>query len=115
MVEEEESASESDDDYHTIIVKFQTKNQIKSSKKKINIELENGTYYLTYNGYIQKTKKDDNILIDCRKNALKNFNFSYRVKLFPEFFDNSKWTVKNNRAHKWVGATSGSKIFLKIK
>ena len=107
MVEEEESASESDDDHHTIIVKFQTKNQIKSSKKKINIELENG--------YIQKTKKDDNILIDCRKNALKNFNFSYKVKLFPEFSDNSKWTVKNNRAHKWVGATSGSKIFLKVK
>jgi hypothetical protein len=63
-------------------VNFLTKDKIKTSKKKIKIEIENGTYYLEYNGYIKKADKDKNIIHDTRKNSSKNFNFSYRVRLF---------------------------------
>lgn len=82
--DDDESASESDDEHFNVIVNFLTKDKIKSSKKKIKIELVNGIYYLTFNGYIKKAEKDKNIILDTRKNAEKNFNFSYKVKLFDE-------------------------------
>ena len=67
-----------------------TKCKIKSSKKKIKINVENGVYYLTYNGYLKKIKKDENILFDSRKSVKSNFNFSYKIKLFDEIDSQTK-------------------------
>lgn len=78
-MDDDDSASESDEEHFNVIVNFLTKDKIKTSKKKCKIEVEHGTYYLTYNGYIKKAEKDKNIILDTRKNSTKNFQFSYRV------------------------------------
>jgi hypothetical protein len=98
-------------------VNFLTKDKIKTSKKKIKIEVEHGTYYLTYNGYIKKADKDKNIIHDTRKNASKNFNFSYRVRLFDEVDKNTgeRLTVKGLKIHKLkVSKKKGTAITLKV-
>ena len=76
--------SESDDEHYNMMVHVLTKGEIKASKKKIKIEIVNGTYYLIYGGYIRKVEKDHNIMTDSRKNRDKNYNFSYKMKLFDE-------------------------------
>jgi len=50
-------------------VKFLTKDKIKTGKKKLKIEIENGTFYLTFKGSIKKVEKDKSIILDTRKNA----------------------------------------------
>ena len=117
MDDDDESASESDEEHYNIIVTFLTKDKIKTSKKKIKIELFNGVYYLTYNGYIKKAEKDKNILLDTRKNAEKNYNFSYKVKLFDEIDSvaNERMSIKNNKVHKLkIKKKKGTIITLKV-
>lgn len=99
-------------------MKFLTKDKIKTSKKKLKIELENGAYYLTFKGLIKKAEKDKNILMDSRKNANANCNFSYKVKLFDEIdrTANEKLSIRGNKVHKLkLSKKKGTKIIIKVK
>jgi len=99
-------------------VKFLTKDKIKTSKKKILIELQNGVFYLTFKGFIKKAEKDKNIVMDSRKNATANVNFSYRVKICDEIdrTANEKLSIKGNKVHKLkISKKKGTKMILKVK
>jgi len=94
-----------------------TKGNIKTGKNKIKIELVNGTYYLTYNGYIKKAEKNINIMTDSRKNSNKNYNFSYKVKLFDEIDQTTleRLTIKGMEVHRMkFSKKKGTTFYLKV-
>ena len=94
--------SESDDEHYNMILHVLTQGEIKTSKNKIKIELVNGTYYLTYGGYIKKAEKNSNIMTDSRKNRDKNYNFNYKMKLFDEIDQTTleRLTIKGMKVHR---------------
>ena len=99
-------------------MKILTKDKIITGKKKLKIELENGTFYLTFKGLLKKVEKDKTIILDTRKNASDKFNFSYKVKLFDEIDRkaNEKLSIKGLKVHKMkVNKKKGTKIYLKVK
>ena len=67
----EEDDSSTDEDDEEVKVVFITFGKVKTEKKNFKIDLTNGTYYLTFAGYVKKADTKD-VLFDNRKYASSN-------------------------------------------
>lgn len=68
---EDSDTSDSEDDHSEVKVVFITFGKVKTEKKNFKIDLTNGTYYLTFAGYVKKADTKD-VLFDNRKYASSN-------------------------------------------
>jgi hypothetical protein len=113
--EEDFDTSDSDDEHIDVNVVFLTFGKVKTSKDKFRVELSNGTYYLTFAGYVKKAT-NKNVVYDNRKYANNNQDFSYRVKLFDQVDKKGgKKIIKGNKIHKFkVDKKKGTKVIIKV-
>ena len=68
---EDSDTSSSDDDDYVVKVVFITFGKVKTEKKNFKIDLTNGTYYLTFAGYVKKAE-NKNVIYDNRMYATSN-------------------------------------------
>ena len=68
---DEGNDSSTDEDDEEVKVVFITFGKVKTEKKNFKIDLTNGTYYLTFAGYVKKADTKD-VLFDNRKYASSN-------------------------------------------
>ena len=113
--EEDFDTSDSDDDHYDVKCVFLTFGKVKTSKDKFRVELTNGAYYLTFAGYVKKAT-NKNVVLDNRKYATNNQEFSYRVKLFDQKDKKSSRVIKGTKIHKFkVDKKKGTKVYLKVR